>query len=125
MAIRITTSGSVRAHGLLYIRSIHCYHIVLPVEQQFRNFTYLELGKLSKLYFLVSHLSYKLSSAVTDSPVVCIQEPAIWDRGPVFKGPILGRATFGPCTLSNPYPQLHTGSLAKHHIFCEYGICGA
>ena len=77
------------------------------------------------LLLFVLHLSYKLSSAVTDSAVVCIQEPAIWDRGPVFKGPILGRATFGPCTLSNPYPQQHTGSLAKHHIFCEYGICGA
>ena len=39
MVIRITTSGSVRAHGLLYIRSTYCYYIILGIEQQLKNFT--------------------------------------------------------------------------------------
>ena len=45
MVIRITTSGCVQAHRLLYIRSIHGYYIVLPIEQQFWNFTNLDVWK--------------------------------------------------------------------------------
>ena len=109
----------------LYTHSNHCYYIVLPVEQQFRNFTFLDLCKLSKLYFFCVASFLQAFKCCHRQPGCLHSGTCNLGQGPVFKGPILGRATFGPCTLSNPYPQLHTGSLANHHIFCKYGICGA